>query len=443
MKWKILLQQPLLKRAVGNSRMHAARIEGRGWRIEMKVIKGGVLAAKGFMAASCAAGIKYKDRDDMAMIFSSTPCVTAGTFTTNVVKAAPVIWDREQVYSGEPAQLVVINAGIANACTGQEGMDYCKQTAQAASQAFGGEIKPEAVLVASTGVIGMQLPMEKLENGISIMVPELSDSEEADTRASKAIMTTDTRNKQIAVSFEVEGVTVHLGGMCKGSGMIHPNMCTMLAFLTTDCAIDKGLLQKALSQDIQDTFNMVSVDGDTSTNDTVLLLANGAAGNPVIDREGEAYDSFCRALHTVNEVLAKKIAEDGEGATHLFEVKVVSAENKAQAVTLAKSVVGSSLTKAAIYGRDANWGRILCAMGYSGAQFDPDKVRLYFVNDIGKICVYQDGVPQDFDEDYAKEILGHEEVTALIEMHAGEAQATAWGCDLTHDYVSINADYRS
>lgn len=409
----------------------------------MKAIKGGVLAAKGFMAAACAAGIKYKDRDDMAMIFSQTPCVTAGTFTTNVVKAAPVIWDKQQVDSGKTAQVVVVNAGIANACTGQEGMDYCAKTAQAASEAFGGMIAPESVLVASTGVIGMQLPMEKLCYGIGEMVPTLAADAAADERASRAIMTTDTKNKQFAVAFTVGGVEVHLGGMCKGSGMIHPNMCTMLGFLTTDCAITKELLQKALSADIQDTFNMVSVDGDTSTNDTVLLLANGTAGNPLIAEEGEDYEQFKKALHAVNETLAKKIAEDGEGATHLFEVKVVSAKSKEEAVTLAKSVVGSSLTKAAIYGRDANWGRILCAMGYSGAQFDPAKVRLYFVNDIGKICVYADGVPQDFDEDYAKEILGHAEVTALIEMHEGEASATAWGCDLTHEYVSINADYRS
>lgn len=409
----------------------------------MKAIQGGILAAEGFMAASCAAGIKYQNREDMAMIFSAKPCVTAGTFTTNVVKAAPVIWDRTQVNSGVPAQVVVINAGIANACTGEEGMRYCEETAQAASEAFGGEVAKEAVLVASTGVIGMQLPMDKLVNGIRMMVPELSDSEEADTKAAKAIMTTDTRCKQFAVEFEINGTTVHLGGMCKGSGMIHPNMCTMLAFLTTDCAIEKSLLQKALSEDIQDTYNMVSVDGDTSTNDTVLLLANGAAGNPIISEEGEAYQTFVQALHAVNEVLAKKIAEDGEGATHLFEVKVCSAASKNDAVTLAKSVVSSSLTKAAIYGRDANWGRILCALGYSGVQFDPNLVRLYFVNDLGKICVYKDGVPQNFDEDYAKEILGHSEVTALVEMNAGEAQATAWGCDLTHDYVSINADYRS
>ncbi len=409
----------------------------------MKAVNGGVLAAKGFMAAAAEAGIKYKGRTDMAMIFSKEPCVTAGTFTSNVVKAAPVVWDRQVVVSGKPVHAVIANSGIANACTGKEGMDICEASAQAVSEAFDGAISGDGVLICSTGVIGMQMPLDRVKDGIQKLVAALDDTEAAAEAASRAIMTTDTRNKQFAVAFDVKGTEVHVGGMCKGSGMIHPNMCTMLSFLTTDCAITKELLQKALSEDIKDTYNMVSVDGDTSTNDTCLLLANGAAGNAVIDTEDESYAAFCRALHAVNEALARKMAEDGEGATHLFEVKVVGADNKAEAVLLAKSVVSSSLTKAAIYGRDANWGRILAAMGYSGAQFDPDKVDLYFVNDIGKILVYKHGVPVDFDEDYAKEILSHAEVTALIEMNEGEAQATAWGCDLTHEYVNINADYRS
>ena len=338
----------------------------------IKIITGGVTAARGFKAASTAAGIKYKDRQDMAMIYSQEPCRSAGTFTTNIVKAAPVKWDKNQVTSGAPARAVVINAGIANACTGEEGMGYCGQTAEAAALALG--ISAESVLVASTGVIGMQLPMDRITAGVKAMAPLLDGSLESGTGASRAIMTTDTKNKEVAVRFELGGTTVTMGGMCKGSGMIHPNMCTMLSFVTTDAAISKELLQEALSQDIQDTYNMISVDGDTSTNDTVLLLANGLAGNKEITEKNEDYHTFCRALKIVNETLAKKMAGDGEGCTALFEVKVVGAETKEQAKILAKSVICSSLTKAAIFGHDANWGRILCAMGYSGAQFDPEKV---------------------------------------------------------------------
>ena len=331
----------------------------------MKKTEGGVTAAKGFLAASAAAGIKYKDRKDMAMIYSRVPCQAAGTFTTNVVKAAPVKWDQKLVKESGKAQAVVINAGIANACTGAEGYSYCKATAQAAAEALG--VSEDGVLVASTGVIGMQLPMDRLTAGIRMMAPLLSDTLESGTEAAKAIMTTDTEKKEVAVEFEAGGKTVTIGGMCKGSGMIHPNMCTMLAFVTTDLAISGELLQEALSQDIKDTYNMISVDGDTSTNDTVLLLANGMAGNPVITEKNEDYYAFCQALNLVNETLAKKMAGDGEGCTALFEVKIIGAESKQQAVTLAKSVITSNLTKAAIFGHDANWGRILCAMGYSGA----------------------------------------------------------------------------
>lgn len=411
--------------------------------MSMTAIKGGICAAEGFMAAAGAAEIKAKGRDDMALIFSPTPCTLAGTFTSNVVKAAPVLWDRELVAGGKPVQAVVINSGIANACTGQEGMDICKEEAAATAAAFGGEIPESAVLLASTGVIGMQLPIEKMKATISDMVPNLAGTDAAATAASKAIMTTDTKNKEFAVSFELGGKTVHLGGMTKGSGMIHPNMCTMLCFLTTDVRITKTLLQKALSEIVVDTFNMISVDGDTSTNDTCVILANGTAGNPEISTEGEDYEMFKKALFKVTETLAQRMAADGEGASHLFTVHVTQARDKQEARTLARSVVSSALTKAAIYGRDANWGRILCAMGYSGASFDPMKVSLYFVNDIGKIQVFRDGAPVDFDEDYASEILGHTEVTALVEMHEGSAEATAWGCDLTHEYVNINADYRS
>lgn len=408
---------------------------------EIKIISGGVTAARGFKAASTAAGIKYKDRQDMAMIYSQEPCRSAGTFTTNVVKAAPVKWDKNQVTNGVPARAVVINAGIANACTGEEGMGYCGQTAGAAAQALG--IPAESVLVASTGVIGMQLPMDRIAAGVRAMAPLLDESLESGTGASRAIMTTDTKNKEVAVQFELGGNTVTMGGMCKGSGMIHPNMCTMLSFVTTDAAISKELLQEALSQDIRDTYNMISVDGDTSTNDTVLLLANGLAGNQEITEKGEDYHTFCRALKIVNETLAKKMAGDGEGCTALFEVKIVGAETKEQARVLAKSVICSSLTKAAIFGHDANWGRILCAMGYSGAQFDPEKVDLYFESAAGKMQIIKDGVAVDYSEEQATRILSEPEVTAVADIKMGDAKATAWGCDLTFDYVKINADYRS
>ncbi len=404
-------------------------------------IEGGVTVAQGFQAASTAAGIKYKDRQDMALIYSQVPCVAAGTFTVNVVKAAPVKWDQDIVYNKPSAQAVVINAGIANACTGAEGYRYCETTAEAAAETLG--IPADSVLVASTGVIGMQLPMDRIQAGIKAMAPKLGGSLESGTGAAKAIMTTDTKKKEVAVQVELGGRTVTVGGMCKGSGMIHPNMCTMLAFVTTDAAISKEMLQAALSEDVKDTYNMVSVDGDTSTNDTVLLLANGMAGNPEIRRKDQDYEAFKAALHQVNETLAKKIAGDGEGCTALFEVKIVGAETKEQAVTLAKSVITSNLTKAAIFGHDANWGRILCAMGYSGAQFDPEKVDLFFESAAGKLQIIKNGVAADYSEEQATKILSEPEVTATADIKMGSQEATAWGCDLTFDYVKINADYRS
>lgn len=407
----------------------------------MKIITGGVTAAKGFQAASTAAGIKYQNRTDMAMVYSEKPCKAAGTFTTNVVKAAPVKWDQNIVYHQPEAQVIVCNSGIANACTGEEGFGYCRETAKAAAEALG--VSENSVLVASTGVIGMQLPIQKLADGVKAMAPVLDGSPEAGNQAAKAIMTTDTVEKEVAVEFEAGGKTVTIGGMCKGSGMIHPNMCTMLGFVTTDLNISKELLQEALSENVQDTYNMVSVDGDTSTNDTVLLLANGMAENPEITEKNEDYQAFCEALNYINTILAKKIAGDGEGATALFEVKVIGAESKEQAVTLSKSVVTSSLTKAAIYGHDANWGRILCAMGYSGAQFDPEKVDLYFESRAGKIKIIENGVATGYSEEEATRILSEEAVTAIADVKMGTCTATAWGCDLTYDYVKINADYRS
>lgn len=407
----------------------------------MEKIDGGVTAAKGFLAAHTAAGIKYQGRDDMAMIYSKVPAVAAGTFTRNVVKAAPVKWDQQVVGESPFVQAVVMNAGIANACTGQEGMGYCKETADAAGSALG--IPSQAVLVASTGVIGMQLPMDRLRAGIGAMVPKLEDTWQAAAAAAQAIMTTDTHKKEAAVTFTVDGKTVTVGGMSKGSGMIHPNMCTMLAFITTDLAISHELLQEALSSVVDDTYNMISVDGDTSTNDTCLVLANGMAGNTKITEKNADYQAFVEALFEVNKTLAKMMAGDGEGATALFEVKVINASSKAEAVTLAKSVVTSSLTKAAIYGHDANWGRILCALGYAGVDFDPEKVDLYFESSNGRLKIIENGVATGYSEEEATKILMADAVTAICDMKQGDAEATAWGCDLTYDYVKINADYRS
>ncbi len=406
----------------------------------MKIINGGVTAPKGFQAIGIAAGIK-KGKKDMAMLYSEAPCAAAGTFTTNVVKAAPVKWDQNIVYHQETAQAVVMNSGIANACTGTEGYGYCEETAKAAAKLL--NLDPLQVLTASTGVIGKQLPMDVIKAGIETMVPMLSHSEAAGTLAAEAIMTTDTKKKEIAVQFELGGKTVTIGGMSKGSGMIHPNMCTMLAFITTDAAISKELLQKALSGSVQDSYNMISVDGDTSTNDTCLLMANGLAGNQKIKEEGQDYDTFKEALDYVNIWLAKHMAADGEGATALFEVKVIGAESKEQAVILSKSIITSNLVKTAICGHDANWGRILCAMGYSGAQFDPEKVDLYFESAAGKLKIIENGVDTGYSEEEATKILSEKEITAIADVKMGEDCAVAWGCDLTHEYVSINADYRS
>ena len=304
-------------------------------------------------------------------------------------------------------------------------------------------VEAESVLVGSTGVIGMQLPMDRVKSGIKMLAEAKNSSKEKGTEAAKAIMTTDTKKKEAAVTFEIGGKTVTIGGMSKGSGMIHPNMCTMLAFLITDAAITKKALQCALSEDVEDTYNMISVDGDTSTNDTVLLLANGMADNKKIKYGTKEYEQFKKALHYVNETLAKEMAGDGEGATALFEVKVVGAKTKEQAKVLSKSIVCSNLTKTAIAGHDANWGRILCAMGYSGAQFDPEKVDLFFESAAGKLQIIENGVALNYSEEKATEILSEPKVTAIADLKEGDAAATAWGCDLTHEYISINADYRS
>ena len=407
----------------------------------MKAIEGGVTAAKGFTASSCAAGIKYQGRTDMAFVFSKKPCTCAGTFTSNVVKAACVQWDQKIVYSGDPMHGVVINSGIANACTGKEGFDACEATAKAVEKALG--VPYTSVAVASTGVIGMQLPVDKLVAGVETMSQSLDESVDAGTAASKAIMTTDTVNKEVAVTFTAGGKEITLGGMSKGSGMIHPNMCTMLAFLTTDLSIEKSLLQEAVSEVVRDSFNMITVDGDTSTNDTLLLMANGEAGNETISAKGEDYDAFKEALTYVCTFLAKKMAADGEGASKLFEAKVVNAKTKDDARTLSRAIVGSNLSKAAIFGCDANFGRFLCAMGYSGADFDQNDVELYFESANGKLKVFDKGTPIVFDEDEALKIMKADAVTVFVNMNEGSEEATAWGCDLTYDYVKINADYRS
>ena len=408
----------------------------------MKIINGGICAPKGFLASATEANIKYKNRTDMAMIYSKTPAISAGTYTTNLVKAAPVLWDRKITDSENYVNAIVINSGIANACTKDEGMEYCKQSAKKAADKLG--VGESSILLASTGVIGMQLPIDRICAGIESLSNSLEQSEKAANEAAKAIMTTDTVSKEIAIEFEISGKTVKMGAMCKGSGMIHPNMCTMLGFITTDVNISKELLLKALREDVVDTFNMVSVDGDTSTNDSLIILANGLADNEKIACESsEEYKVFKSNLNFITTSLSKMIAGDGEGATALFEVVVEGAKTKETARTLAKSVVTSSLTKAAIFGHDANWGRILCALGYSGEKFDPDNMELYFESENGKILIYKDGVSVGFDEEKATKILSAKEVRALVKLNMGDFSATAWGCDLTFDYVKINADYRS
>ena len=407
----------------------------------MKIIEGGVTAAKGFQAAAAAAEIKYKGRTDMAMVYSEVPCVAAGTFTTNVVKAAPVKWDQDIVYNHPSAQVVICNSGIANACTGAEGYGYCKETADAAAEILG--VAADSVLVASTGVIGMQVPIDRIKNGVKMMAPKLDGSLEAGTEAAKAIMTTDTKKKEVAVQIEIGGKTVTVGGMCKGSGMIHPNMGTMLCFITTDCAVSSEMIRKALLFNVKRTFNRVTVDGDTSTNDMCTVLANGMAGNAEITAEDPAYEAFREALQTVMQDLARKIAADGEGASKLMTCTVKGAKDEETAEVLAKSIAGSSLTKAAMFGSDANWGRVLCAMGYSGAEFNTEKVLVEFASKEGSIAVCEDGRGLDFDEDLAKKILSQDEVEINVTLQEGSGSATCWGCDLTYDYVKINGDYRT
>ena len=417
--------------------------------MNIQKIQGGVTFPKGFQAASCEANIKYKGRTDMAMIYSPVPCALAATFTTNRVKAAPVVWDQRILAGGAPVRAVVVNSGIANAGTGETGMALCRDTAAFTGKTLG--CPAEAVLLGSTGVIGPNLPLDRLTAGVAKMAAALSDSLEAGTAASRAIMTTDTVNKEFACVFDLpaasgEGtVSVRLGGMSKGSGMIHPNMSTMLGYLTTDCAISPALMQRALREVVADTFNMISVDGDTSTNDTLLLLSSGLAGNQPVTEEDESFAIFKEALFRLCRDLAVTMAGDGEGATHLLQMRVFHADTVENARILAKSVIGSSLVKAMVYGRDANCGRILCALGYAGVEFDPAKIEIFLEGgpDQEGVCFYRDGCVQSFDEEKALALLSRRDVFFSCDMKMGAAEATAWGCDLTYDYVKINGEYRS
>ena len=404
----------------------------------MKVIEGGVCAAKGFTANGVHCGIrKNQTKKDLSLIFSSVPCSAAAVYTTNLVKGAPLIVTKKHLSNGI-AQAVICNSGNANTCNAN-GIEIAEEMSALAAKALG--ISPDDMIVASTGVIGQPLSIDPIAAGLPELVAGLST--EGGKAAAEGIMTTDTVMKEVAVEFTLGGKVCHLGGIAKGSGMIHPNMATMLVFLTTDAAISPKMLQKALSGDIANTFNMLSIDGDTSTNDMVTVLANGLAGNPVVDAEGEDFAAFMQALNSVTIALCRKIAGDGEGATKLLECKVTGAADLPTAKTVAKSVICSSLLKAAMFGADANWGRVLCAIGYSGAQVDVNKVDVAFRSAAGTVEVCKNGAGLDFSEEIAKKVLLEKEIEILVELNSGSAASTAWGCDLTYDYVKINGDYRT
>ena len=411
----------------------------------MKQIEGGICAAAGFKANGVHCGIrKNTQKKDLTLIVSEVPASAAAVYTTNLVKGAPLTVTKQHIANGT-AQAIICNSGNANTCNAN-GIEIAEQMSVLCSEELakaGISINPEDVVVASTGVIGQPLSIEPIAQGLPNLVAGLSATREAETSAAEGIMTTDTIKKEIALEFELDGVTCHLGGIAKGSGMIHPNMATMLVFLTSDVAISPEMLQKALSNDVTKTFNMLSVDGDTSTNDMVSILANGLAHNPRIETENEAYLMFARALNTVTVWLCRTIAGDGEGATKLLECIVTEAADEATAKTVAKSIITSSLTKAAMFGADANWGRILCAIGYSGAQVDVHKVNVSFRSKAGTIAVCENGSGIPFSEELAKTILLEDEIDILVSLNSGTAQASAWGCDLTYEYVKINGDYRT
>ena len=408
----------------------------------MKQVPGGICAAKGFSAAGLRAGIKPTspaDKNDLGLIVSSVPCAAAGVFTTNRVKAAPVWLDKEQLADGT-AQVIIANSSIANACA-PEGEETCRKEMALVSDAL--DVKASDVLVSSTGVIGVRLNVEAIEAALPELVSKLDASAEGSDAVARAIMTTDTVKKEISYAFEVGGKTAHIGGISKGSGMIHPQMGTMLCYLTTDACASAEMLDKALLEVVGKTFNRISVDGDMSTNDTCIILANGLAENPCIANEGEDFEALKAAMYEVCLYLCRLMAQDGEGATHLMTCKVSGAANEADAEVLGKSVINSSLTKAAIFGADANWGRVLCAIGYSGVETDVNGIDVVFSSRKGEILVCKDGAGVDFSEEIAKEILLEDEITVKVTLSDGEAEATAWGCDLTYEYVKINGDYRT
>lgn len=405
----------------------------------MKQVRGGVTAAKGFLASGMHVGIrKNKEKKDLALVWSERMCAAAAVYTTNKVKGQPLIVTREHLSDGK-AQAIIVNSGNANTCTGEAGIAVARRMAALVAERL--PVKPEDVVVASTGVIGQLLDVSVIEAGMDALVAGLSKAGYLDAR--EAIMTTDTVKKELAVQFEIQGKTVTIGAMAKGSGMIHPNMATMLSFITTDCAIDQRLLQKALSASVRRSYNRVSVDGDTSTNDMVVILANGMAENPIITSEDDDYQEFYEALDWLNIQMARAIARDGEGATKLIECVVEGASDEEQAEQLAKGVICSSLVKTAFFGADANWGRILCALGYTRNDFDPENVDVSFESASGYISVCKNGAPLPFNEEKAKKILSYQEVTVYVDLHQGDAQATAWGCDLSYEYVRINGDYRT
>ena len=404
----------------------------------MRVIEGGVCAAKGFTAGGIHCGIrKNHTKKDLALIFSEVPASAAAVYTTNLVKGAPLIVTKNHLQDGI-AQAVICNSGNANTCNAN-GIEIAERMSVLTASHLG--VTPDDIIVASTGVIGQPLCIDPIAKGLPELVQGLSV--EGGRDAAVGIMTTDTVMKEVAVEFEVGGKTCCIGGIAKGSGMIHPNMATMLVFITTDCAISPAMLQKALSGDIANTFNMVSVDGDTSTNDMVAVLANGMAGNETITGEGADFDAFMKALNSVTVNLCRKIAGDGEGATKLLECKVTGGKTEAAAKTVAKSVICSSLLKAAMFGADANWGRVLCAIGYSGADVDVTKIDVSFRSTAGQIDVCQAGAGIPFSEEEAKQVLLQKEIEILVALNDGSFDATAWGCDLTYDYVKINGDYRT
>jgi glutamate N-acetyltransferase/amino-acid N-acetyltransferase len=408
----------------------------------METIEGGITAPEGFLANGIACGIK-KRKKDLALVVSERDCTFAGAFTTNLVKAAPVLWDRQLVAESPTVRGIVVNSGNANACTGDRGMADARAMAEMAASALGEGIDATQMLVCSTGIIGQPLPMETIAKGIARCACSMASGIDAARLASEAILTTDTFSKEIAVSVQVGDTTVRIGGMAKGSGMIHPNMATMLSFITTDVAISKADLQTLLGSSVVESYNMISVDGDTSTNDTVLVLANGMSGCDPIKPGAPGWDAFRQAFEYVHTYLAKAIVRDGEGAGKFIEVQVSGASDNGSARTLARSVVSSNLVKTAFFGSDANWGRILCAMGYAGAPFDPSAASIDFVSAKGRIPVFASGVPVAFDEKTAKTILLEKEVTVLVSAGDGPGVGTAWGCDLSYEYVHINGDYRS